>query len=116
MGRQCAASELAADALSSADTQAFITALGEQGMALAVLGEAAGIPIVTPAVNALAARARAENAVVLPAGAGGGDIAYYAGTRPPSAQWCEAAVRLGLRRLAVQWGAKGVHSMGAHGH
>jgi phosphomevalonate kinase len=85
LGAQASASVEAVAALDSADARAFIRALSAQHAALAALGAAAGVPIVTPELGALRAAAEAQGGALLPAGAGGGDIAIFAGLAPSSA-------------------------------
>ena len=82
LGAQAQASARAAAALEAADTQGFITALGEQQRALRALGSAAAIAIVTPELAELTPIAEEQGAVLLPAGAGGGDIALFVGLAP----------------------------------
>jgi phosphomevalonate kinase len=83
MRDQFRAAERAAQACLLGDTRALLAALGDQSAALLALGQAAGVPIVTDPVRELCEAARALGAVVLPGGAGGGDIAVYAGLAPP---------------------------------
>jgi phosphomevalonate kinase len=84
LGAQATASVQAAAALQAADPRAFIAALGAQHRALRALGDAAAIAIVTPTLVELFAMAEAQQAVLLPAGAGGGDIALFVGLAPSS--------------------------------
>ena len=53
--------------------------------------------------------AEQQGAAVLPAGAGGGDIALYVGTRPSDFMIDEIA-QLGHMRLPIALGANGVHA------
>ncbi len=108
---QAQAARDAADALRKADAARFVSALQDQGRALAALGHSARAPIVTDAVKALDELAQAEAGVVLPSGAGGGDIALYAGLSPPSHALLSAAKTHGHHPLALRIGARGVHSM-----
>jgi phosphomevalonate kinase len=112
MDAQSSASERAAEALTAADGAALIGALADQRDALGRLGSAAGAPIVTPEVARLDALARKQGATVLPAGAGGGDVALFVGTAPPSAALRALAHELGQRQLALELGARGVHGEG----
>jgi phosphomevalonate kinase len=80
-----------------------------QRHALAQLGHDARIPIVTPEVTALAELAEAHSAAVLPAGAGGGDIAVYLG-ETSSEFLADALTRFGHSRLTLALGAPGVHA------
>ncbi|MEM1034223.1 MAG: hypothetical protein AAGN82_28045 [Myxococcota bacterium] len=86
----------------------FIAALGTQFEGLDALGVAAGVPIVTPAMRTLDARARDEGARFGPSGAGGGDVALYYGTQRPSLGFRCAAEGLGLRPIDLNLGAAGV--------
>ncbi len=61
-------------AIDEADGTATVAAVRRLGAAMAALGEAAGAPIVTPAMARLAARAEQLGAAVKPSGAGGGDV------------------------------------------
>jgi phosphomevalonate kinase len=108
LAAQSEASAQAAAALEVADTQAFITALGAQQRALWALGKAAAIAIVTPELAALSPMAESQGGVLLPAGAGGGDIALFVGLAASS-----RALRAGLearahRRLEVGLSVPGV--------
>jgi phosphomevalonate kinase len=91
LGAQAQASEQASAALQAADAQGFIKALGAQQRALRALGSAAAIAIVTPELAELAPIAEEQGAVLLPAGAGGGDIALFVGVAPSTSE-----VRAGL--------------------
>lgn len=88
MGRQRAASERAALAVRAGKGSELVAALREQAKALADLGEAAGAPIVTPEVDALAEAAERVGGAALPAGAGGGDVVLWvtldSGSRAPA--------------------------------
>ncbi len=103
------ASEQAVEALDRNDAAAFVAALAVQCGALAQLGDAAGAPIVTTEVRRLAEHAFRERAAVLPSGAGGGDVALFAGLAPPSAALSALARELGQQRLDLSLGAPGVH-------
>jgi mevalonate kinase len=109
IGVQAEASERAADALVRGDARAFVRALGEQSHALAELGRAAGVAIVTPELEALCLVAEAQNAVVLPAGAGGGDIALWVSVGADEALLPGDS---GFEPLDVSLGAPGVHRVG----
>jgi phosphomevalonate kinase len=109
MDAQSSASERAAEALAKSDITGLIDALADQRDALGRLGNAAGAPIVTPEVARLDALAKQEGASVLPAGAGGGDVALFVGRAPPSAALRELQRELDQRPLALELGARGVH-------
>jgi phosphomevalonate kinase len=104
-----AAAQSAALALETGDAGALVAALAAQCHALAELGDAVSAPIVTPYVRDLMRAAARDNAAVLPSGAGGGDIALYAGTSPPSDALLSRAREHGHRNLALGLGARGVH-------
>lgn len=108
--RRCldAAGAAAADALAAADAVAFNAAVGAQWEALAALGDAAGAPIVTAAVRALDAAARDLGARFGPSGAGGGDVAFYAGGQPSPARFRARAEQAGLCLVEMRVGAHGV--------
>jgi phosphomevalonate kinase len=91
------------------DARGFVQALSRQASALALLGDAASAPIVTADTAELASIARAEDAIVLPAGAGGGDVALYVGPNPPSPGLVARRDALGHSRLSLSLGARGVH-------
>jgi phosphomevalonate kinase len=91
------------------DAAGFVEALCRQASALALLGAAASAPIVTADTAELAAIARVEDAIVLPAGAGGGDVALYVGPNPPSRGLVARREALGHSRLSLSLGARGVH-------
>jgi phosphomevalonate kinase len=86
-----------------------IRALRDQLRGLTDLGEHAGIRIVTREVTRLADAASEEDAVVLPAGAGGGDIALYVGEKPPSPRLLAAFDAERHTRLELALGATGLH-------
>jgi phosphomevalonate kinase len=79
LGAQAAASRSAAERLERGDAAGFLAALLGQNRALQALGRAAGAPILTADLLALSPQAEAEGGVLLPAGAGGGDIAWFVG-------------------------------------
>jgi hypothetical protein len=54
------------------------------------------------------AAARAEDSVVLPAGAGGGDIVLFISTQPSSSAFRTKAAEQGLHLLNIELGAPGV--------
>jgi phosphomevalonate kinase len=69
-------------AVTANDAAALIRVADDYGAAMAALGEAAGSPIVTPELAALAALARRHGGAAKPSGAGGGDlgVAFTVGT------------------------------------
>ncbi len=111
LGAQTSAANAAALSVERQDAAGFLTALRAQQRALSGLGQAAGVPIVTPELGELAPRAETENGVLLPAGAGGGDIAIFVG-RSPSTPGLRAALENHAHRLlAVELGAPGVAAL-----
>lgn len=109
MGRLGAAAKHAIQAAEAGDASAFVQALRTQLETFRELGRRAGAPIVIPEVERLAALAERENATVLPAGAGGGDVAIYAGLAPPSDALLHAIGSEGHSRLGLGLGARGLH-------
>jgi phosphomevalonate kinase len=110
LDRQSAAAEQAAHAAANADADSFLAALGAQLSALSALGDAAGAPIVTDANRRLAAEAERDSAVVIPSGAGGGDLLLFVGTAPPDDDLQALASALGHEPLTLRLGARGVHA------
>jgi phosphomevalonate kinase len=108
--RQAQASVGAVRALRDQDAYGFVDALRAQLDALDALGSAAAAGIVTPAVRQAAALSEREGAVVLPSGAGGGDIVLFAGLHPPSSELRQQARQLSLSPLPLRWGAAGVQN------
>lgn len=94
---------------SAAHTSEWLAAMDEQATLLATLGTLARIPIFTEEVTQLREIARQEAAVVMPSGAGGGDLALFFSHQPPSESLLQAAAQRGVTRLSVQIGARGVH-------
>jgi phosphomevalonate kinase len=103
-----AAAEAAVQAASGA---AYVAACRRQLAGLASLGRLAHVPIVTPEVAELDRTAQTVGAVILPSGAGGGDVVLIVGEAPPHADVEAAARRLGLLPLNLVLGARGVHAM-----
>ena len=104
MTRAKAGAHATADAT---DVAAFLGGLDQQRRALFELGQAAEVPIFTPEVAELAELAEHDGSVFLPSGAGGGDIAFFAGRRAPSAAFEREAVKRGLLPLPLDLGAPG---------
>jgi phosphomevalonate kinase len=96
---------------SAAHATRWLAAMDEQASWLATLGELAEIPIFTDAVTQLRELARREGAVVMPSGAGGGDLALFFGHQPPSQSLLRSAAQWGVTRLPVRIGARGVHRL-----
>ncbi len=106
-----ALSSAAAQTLAACQAQApdeLLAGLAAQRDGFIALGDLARVPICTQSVQALAAAASREGAVVLPAGAGGGDIALFAGLAPPSARLSELRERHRHSVLPLMLGAPGV--------
>ncbi len=109
LARQTQAASDALAAVQAANLSEFLTALAAQQQTLLALGEAAGVAIVTPAARELGDRARGEAAVVLPAGAGGGDFVLFYGRHPSSDEFRLLAATHGHRAVQLGFGARGVH-------
>ncbi len=107
------ASEQAATAARFGDAKSFVTALAAQRFVLQALGQDTRLNIVTSEVSALADLAAEESAAVLPAGAGGGDIAIFAGLQPPSGRLRTLMASQNHDSIGVSLGARGVHGVGA---
>jgi len=107
---QAEAAQLALDAAERDDAADFVSAIARQVTTLSALGQAAGVPIVTPELAELARLAVAQNAAFLPAGAGGGDVAYWVSASPPPSMFVTRARELGLSRVELALGARGVHA------
>jgi phosphomevalonate kinase len=73
LGGLAAAAERAAAAAADGDAAGLLDAVDRSAAALAALGVALGLPIVTPALARLVETARRAGAAAKPAGAGGGD-------------------------------------------
>lgn len=107
-----AAAHAARDACVAGHAAGFASALAEQSSGLLELGRAAGVPIFIEELIALRSIAQRDGGVVLPAGAGGGDIALYVGQAPPSAALGQALSEHGHRPLNVAFGAAGAELIG----
>jgi phosphomevalonate kinase len=105
------AAEAAARAVLDGSAERLVGALSEQHDCLRRLGEAARVPIVTGQVRELHQVAQSAEAVVLPGGAGGGDVALYAGPKPPTGLLLRRVAQLGYLRLDdTTLSARGVHA------
>ena len=109
----CTIAEAATEALTEGDSEGFLQSLDAQRALLADLGVAAQVPIITREVRALASRAAETKSVVIPAGAGGGDVVLYAGFSAPSKALRELAERMEHRPLGAGLHAQGVYLEGA---
>lgn len=105
LGAQAEAAAAAALALERDDAGDFVRALSAQARALAALGDAAQAPIVTPELRALAEEGERSGAAVLPAGAGGGDVALWVSAEPSRSPPDHFP---GFERLRLSLGASGV--------
>lgn len=94
-----AAKDGAARAIDAAAPSELVSALSAQRDALAALGRAASVAIVTDDVAALIPIADEEAAFFGPSGAGGGDIAFYCGASEPSGGFVAAASSRGYELL-----------------
>ena len=108
LGAQTSAAHAAALSVERQDAAGFLAALRAQQRALSSLGHAAGVPIVTPELALAAPQAEAENGVLLPAGAGGGDIAIFVGSAPSTPGLRAALENHAHRLLPVELSAPGV--------
>jgi phosphomevalonate kinase len=103
-----AAAEDAERSLDDGSASGILRALTAQLKTLTDLGEHARAKIVTREVAKLNDLASEEDALVIPAGAGGGDVAIYVGLRPPSDRLVAAFDAERHERLAVKLEAEGV--------
>lgn len=108
MGAQVLAAHDAALAIQRQEPRAFVRALRAQTRALSRLGQAASVPIVTPELAELAPLAEREGGALLPAGAGGGDIALFVGRAASTSDLRAALENRAHRRLDADLSAPGV--------
>ena len=111
IGAQAEAARAALSAAQTDDAPGFVSAIARQVVTLTELGEAAGARIVTAELRELGQLAASLGSAFLPAGAGGGDVAYWVGLTPPPAEFAARARELGLSRVALRLGARGVHAV-----
>jgi phosphomevalonate kinase len=102
--------EAASAAAGATDGAGFVAACRDQLDHLATLGDLAGAPIVTAETRAFD-RALSGERVVLPSGAGGGDVVLLLGTEPPQDDIEKVGRNLGFVPLALALGARGVHAV-----
>ena len=107
---QAQAAEAALAAVERGDATEFVAAIARQVTTLTALGESAKVSIVTPELAELARLAAAVGAAFLPAGAGGGDVAYWVGANAAPPAFAARAQALGLSRVRLALGARGVHA------
>jgi phosphomevalonate kinase len=103
------AARLAHEACLTANAANWLQALRTQAQGFEDLGRQAGISIITPEVSALWTLAQREGAVVMPAGAGGGDLVLYCASKAPSGDLLKSRDARGIQALDVVLGARGVH-------
>jgi phosphomevalonate kinase len=108
LSAQAAAAERAVAAVTSGASAGFIAALRDQHRALFELGRAAGVPIVTTELVELEPTAEDQSGVLLPAGAGGGDIALFVGLAPSTPALRAALEQRAHHLLPVELAAPGV--------
>lgn len=104
MSAQGEASEDAARALLEGDASGLVMALNRQLLALSRLGAASGAPIVTHEIAGLAPGSEQRGAAILPAGAGGGDVAIWVAAQDD----VDPGPTPGLARLDLRLGAEGL--------
>lgn len=101
----------AAEACDSADSATtWLEICREQLAGLTALGARANLPIITPAMRAFQESVRDCSVVVLPSGAGGGDVILVMSQGPLEASVEPAGRALGLVPLDLSLGARGVHA------
>jgi phosphomevalonate kinase len=111
LAAQTEAATAAAACVANRDAPGLFAALDGQYHALLGLGRAASAPIVTPVLEELGPHAAAEGGVLLPAGAGGGDIALFVGASPSTPALREALAQRGHHRLETELSAPGADSV-----
>ena len=100
----------AAAAVSIGSRDAFVAAIRRAARALSLLGAGADAPIVPEGFDALEAIAVDEGAAFCVSGAGGGDVAIFVGSAPPSAAFVRRAIAQGLFEIDVKLDEKGVRA------
>jgi len=107
-----------AEAVSQDDRAQFLAAAAEHVTGLASLGEALDLPLVPPEVARACdvLRDPGIDSVLLPSGAGGGDIALFLSSRPPTTHEEATLQALGLQPVSLGVASRGVHLVdeGAH--
>jgi phosphomevalonate kinase len=97
----CQLAAEAAAAVEAGDARSFVASARQFGRALTAVGQGAGSPIVPHHFAELASLAEREDGAFLPSGAGGGDVAVWLGTAPPSEAFESSAEALSMRPLAL---------------
>ena len=98
-----------AEAFATADVRGLVRAADAYGRALAALGAEAGLPIVTPTLEAAATLARALGGTAKPSGAGGGDVGIALFADPGAAESFAARCPEGVLVLDIRLGATGAY-------
>jgi phosphomevalonate kinase len=106
-GALAGAAQFAA-ALRAGDSGEALHGLRAQTAAMATLGDATSAPILPDYLRQLDIERDDPTSVVYQAGAGGGDVALFAGREPPSAALLRRAETLGLAALPLTYGVGGV--------
>jgi phosphomevalonate kinase len=101
----------AASAVKVGSRDRFIVAIRRAARSLFRLGVGAGAPIVPAGFEVLEDLAAASDAAFCVSGAGGGDVAAYVGSAPPSAAFAQRAHALGLLEIDVALDEKGVRAV-----
>jgi phosphomevalonate kinase len=89
----------------------LVSAIRRAARALSRLGVAASAPIVPEGFDVLETVATGEDAAFCVSGAGGGDVAVFVGSAPPSAAFVERALAHGLFEIDVDLDEKGVRTV-----
>lgn len=107
VARLTEAAESAAGALRQPGTGRLVDALAAQVEGFLELGEAAQLAIVTESGHKLWRAAERAGGVFAPAGAGGGDVSFWAGQRPMPEPLVQLAASLGWTALELSAEAEG---------
>ena len=109
----CISAQETADAIEGDQFQTLISAYQRQAEALLQLGKAASMPIFTEDLRELHLLAKKENVVLMPAGAGGGDINLWIGEGKSSEALRLAAAERGILPLDLKLGGPGLSALPA---
>lgn len=101
----------ASAAIDAGSLDRFVDVVRRTSSALARLGDAAGAPIVPAELRELSELAAREGAAFCVSGAGGGDVAVFLGSAPPSTAFVTRASALGLLGLDLGLDEKGVRAL-----
>ncbi|MDB5213826.1 MAG: Phosphomevalonate kinase [Myxococcaceae bacterium] len=101
----------AASSVKDGSQERLVAAIRRAARALFRLGVAANAPIVPEGFDVLEDIATAESAAFCVSGAGGGDVATFVGSTPPSPAFVERARTLGLFEIDVALDEKGVRAV-----